>query len=60
VEHEVLEPLLKPGRRVEMIDEPYYTCHTSECGVVYFADRSLHFFDSDALLGQPRVQEDEP
>lgn len=59
-ERETLEPLLKPDQRATMIDEPYYTCHTPECDIVYFADRPLHFFDSDDLLRQAGVKESEP
>ena len=49
VPRETLEHLLKPEKRAEIIDQPYYFCETPECDIVYFTDLPLHYFDKDDL-----------
>ena len=59
VPRETLEHLLRPQKRAEIIDEPYYFCETPECDIVYFADVPLHFFDKDDLTVRVGIKESE-
>lgn len=52
-----LEQLLRPERRGELIDAPYYGCATPECDVVYFADAPLHYFAPEDLTARPGLKE---
>lgn len=57
VSRTALEQLLRPERRGELIDAPYYACATPECDVVYFADAPLHYFAPEDLTARPGLKE---
>ncbi len=50
VPRQTLERLLKPEKRTEIIDEPYYFCGAPECDIVYFADVPLQYFANEDLI----------
>ncbi len=50
VSRQTLEHLLKPEKRAEIIDEPYYSCGAPECDIAYFADVPLHYFANEDLI----------
>lgn len=50
VPRQTLERLLKPEKRTEIIDEPYYSCGAPECDIVYFADVPLRYFANEDLI----------
>jgi hypothetical protein len=59
VRRATLEHLLRPEKREEIIDDPYYFCETPECSIVYFSEVPLRYFGTEDLTVRVGLKETE-